>query len=165
MPEDPTKAKCVPCNATFCAGKSDAFKHAKGIKHSKKVSGIKSTPTITKAFGQLTREEKMDKEVKKAEIMLAAFFTEHNVAIMVADHLVALIKKLFHDSEIAKKLTLDRTKCTAVMKNVLAKMEKEVIVQDLKTVPFSVLVDESTDVANVKNMCLLTKYVSPATGN
>lgn len=164
VPGDQTKAKCVPCSATFCAGKSDAEKHARGIKHSRKVLSIKNTPSISTAFGQVSKEEKVEKEVKKAEIGLAAFFVEHNIAIMAADHLVELVKKLFHDSEIAKRVTLDRTKCTAVMKNILAKSEKEQIVLDLKTVPFSVLVDESTDVANFKNMCLLTKYVSPSTG-
>ncbi|KAE8745970.1 hypothetical protein FOCC_FOCC007332 [Frankliniella occidentalis] len=162
--DDPFHAQCLPCNAKFSAGKSDAEKHARGSKHIGLVEGIKNVRPINLVFGAPTKQQKLDTEVKKAEISLAAFFTEHNIAIMIADHLVQLVKKIFHDSEIAKKLTLDRTKCTAVVKNVLAKTEKEEIVQDLKTVPFSVLVDESTDVGNIKNMCVLTKYVSPNTG-
>ncbi|KAK3933093.1 LOW QUALITY PROTEIN: Protein FAM200B [Frankliniella fusca] len=150
IPGDPTKAKCVPCNATFSAGKSDAEKHAKGQKHSQKVLSIKNTRPINKAFAAPTKEQKLEKEVKKAEISLAAFF--YRAQYRYYDHLVELVKKIFHDSEIAKRVTLDRTKCTAVMKN------------DLRTVPFSVLVDESTDVSNIKIMCLLTKYVSPSTG-
>lgn len=102
--------------------------------------------------------------MKRAEIKLTAFFAEHNVAIQTADHLIELCKKMFHDSQIVKRMTLDKTKCTAILTNVIAKTVQEEIALHLQNTPFSVLVDESTDKSNDKNFCVLVKYIHPITG-
>ncbi|KAK3923983.1 Zinc finger protein 862, partial [Frankliniella fusca] len=138
---NPLKARCKHCNAVFNAGKSELEKHMNTLKHS---------------FGERTKEEILDDKVKKAEIGVAVFMAEHNVALYTSDHVVDMLKARITDSDIVKKMKLDHTKCTAIVKNVLGKTEKEKLVNTLKTEKYSVLVDESTDVAGKKNMVVLT---------
>ncbi|XP_049309067.1 uncharacterized protein LOC125777735 [Bactrocera dorsalis] len=74
------------------------------------------------------------------------FFAEHNVALTVVDHLIPLLKEIVPDSEIIKNVDLGRKKCTSIIKNVIAKEEKDNLVKKLKVNPFSVMIDESTDI-------------------
>ncbi|XP_063931363.1 uncharacterized protein LOC135143427 [Zophobas morio] len=77
---------------------------------------------------------------------------------MVVDHLVPLLKDIFGDSKILQDVRLARTKCSEVVNNVVSKHETNVLVKNLKNNNFSVLVDESTDISNHKNLCVLVKY-------
>jgi hypothetical protein len=89
----------------------------------------------------------LDKNIKQAEIKLSVFFAEHNVATHVVDHLIPVLKDSFPDSEICKKMQLGRTKCSHIIKNVLDKCETENLVVCLRQNKFSILVDQSTDIA------------------
>lgn len=66
--------------------------------------------------------------VKRAEIKLAAFFAEHNVAFSTVDHLIPLLKDICIDPKIVQDLSLPRKKCSSIVKNVIAKRETEKIV-------------------------------------
>lgn len=61
-------------------------------------------------------------------------------------------------------MTLNRTKCTSIVKNVIANVESVETINNLRHFPFSILVDESTDVTDQKFMCALVRYMSPTTG-
>lgn len=74
------------------------------------------------------------------------------------------MKKSFKDSDIAKNVTLNRTKCTNIIKNVLSTVETDETISNLKVCKFSILVDESTDITDTKFMCTLVRYVSPING-
>jgi hypothetical protein len=100
----------------------------------------------------------LDKNIKQAEIKLSVFFAEHNVATHVVDHLIPLLKDSFPDSKICKKMQLGRTKCSHIIKNVLGKSETENLVVYLRKNKFSILVDESTDIATKKSLCILVRY-------
>lgn len=102
-----------------------------------------------------------NERVKRAEIKLAAFFADHNVAFSTVDHLIPLIKDICIEPKIAQDLTLGRTKCIQIVKNIISKREEEKLISILQTCKFSILIDESTDITNTKFMCLLVKYVSP----
>lgn len=144
------------------SGKSDLLKHAAGKKHIENVKVIKNSRNIEESFKNIKPEQSV--AVKEAEIRLASFFAEHNVAFQVADHLLHVIKKSFYDSNIAQSITLNRTKCTSIIKNVLNTVETDETIKNLKNVKFSILVDESTDLTDHKFMCTLVRYVSPING-
>lgn len=76
----------------------------------------------------------------------------------VANHLVQVIKNNFGDSEATKSLSMGRTKCTSVVKNVMGPYFKETLIEKLKSIKFSVMVDESTDISSEKAMCILVRY-------
>ena len=159
------KALCVVCNKTIRCCKTDLRQHSQTVTHINKIKGQ------TQSLGEhvlkdinTDLENRIPKDinnVKRAEIKLAAFFAEHNVAFSIADHLVPLLKDIFIDPEVAQNLTLGRTKCIQIVKNIISQREDEKLVSILQTCKFSILIDESTDITDKKFMCLLVKYVSP----
>lgn len=70
-------------------------------------------------------------KVKRAEIKLAAFFAEHNIAFCTANHLIPLIKDISLEPKVAQNLALGSTKCTKIVKEIIAKREVEKIVKIL----------------------------------
>lgn len=159
--DDATKAKCTACGTILTAGKSELQKHAQGIKHKKRVKEIANTPKIDDQMAKAASYCSEKTEVRDAEIMIAAAFAEHNIAIHIVEHIVSVFQRAAKDSKILKKVSLARTKCTSIIENVVAKVETEEVIENIKKVPFSVLIDGSTDHTSHKSMCVLVQYVSP----
>ncbi|KAK3910547.1 LOW QUALITY PROTEIN: SCAN domain-containing protein 3, partial [Frankliniella fusca] len=159
--------RCIPCGRNLAAGRSELMRHADTEVHQKNAKGLKGVKNTAEALQQPPRhrraEEELKEVVKKSEIKISSFYAEHNIAILTADHLVELCKKCFPDCKIAQNMSLDRTKCTAIIQNVLGATEKEDLANDLRNCKLSVLVDESTDKGNTKNMCAVV--VCPRTGS
>jgi len=149
------KALCTVRNKTIKCHKTNLIEHSQTVKHMEKVRLLNYK--IDDNNNTLSHKDR----VKRAEIKLAAFFAEHNVAFSTVDHLIPLIKDICIDSKIAQNLSLPRKKCSYIVKNIIAKHETEKIVEYLKTCRFFILVDESTDISDNKIMCILVRYVSP----
>ncbi|XP_075543858.1 zinc finger BED domain-containing protein 5-like [Dermacentor variabilis] len=75
-------------------------------------------------------------------------------------HLVDVVKASCDDSQIAKNLSCRRTKCAAIIKNVLGEESREELCELLRTQKFSLLVDESTDKATVKHLSLVARVMN-----
>jgi len=152
------KALCTLCNRTIVCIKTHLIKHSQSASHIEKASSQNLFYNTT----ENNRDSVSHKDkVKCAEIKLAAFIAEHNISIQTADHLIPLLKNIFTDSKIALDLSLNRNKCKNIITQVIAKRENEEIISDLQTCKFSILIDESTDITDSKNMCVLVRYVSP----
>ncbi|CAH2092807.1 unnamed protein product [Euphydryas editha] len=63
------------------------------------------------------------------------------------DHLSEGLKSCFSDSKIAADLAIKRGNCIATVKNVIGESQKEYLENFLKRQKFSVLANESTDIA------------------
>ena len=50
---------------------------------------------------------------------------EHKISMRVMDHLVDLLPTMFPDSQIAKNMKMKRTKCQAIINNILGESEKQ----------------------------------------
>nr|XP_050051083.1 uncharacterized protein LOC126547226 [Dermacentor andersoni] len=74
--------------------------------------------------------------------------------------LVDVVKASCDDSQIAKNLSCRRTKCAAIIKNVLGEESREELCELLRTQKFSLLVDESTDKATVKHLSLVARVMN-----
>lgn len=164
VPNDFHAAQCVACKCIIKGGRSEILKHSSREKHKKAVRDVQTSVPIDKSFAALQEntEKVHEDNVKKAEISIAAYFAEHNTSFLSCDHLVKVIKNAAKDSKIIEDVKLGRTKCCAIVKNVIAKTETEDLVKDLQQTVFSVMIDESTDISNDKNMCILVRYVSPS---
>lgn len=79
-------------------------------------------------------------------------------------NLIPLLKEIIDDSEIIKNVKMHRFKCTNIISNILCPVEVEEIAEVIRKTPFSILVDESTDISVHKFLCLLVKYVDQNTG-
>lgn len=145
---------CKVCNYDMKGGISAVKKHNSTDKHVNNCRVVKSSSTIVASFSK-SLYVGVDKQVKEGEIRLSTFIAEHNISIKTSDHLVGLIKAVCPDSQISKKLTSNRTKCTAIIKNVVAKTEFEELVDLIKKNDFSILVDESTDRSSEKHLAIV----------
>jgi len=154
---DKYAARCRCCGMNLNCGKSDLDRHAKTSKHLKNAKSFAYTTPANLVLARKSAAQVHEEDIKSFEVQLATFFAEHNVAFLAADHLVQVLKNGIKDSNIVKDMTLGARKCTAVVENVVAKVETEELVTALKVSPFSILIDESTDVSNKKNMCILAR--------
>jgi len=160
VPSDNTKCKYIACNTILVSGKSEIVKHSVGIKHKLNVKSIQGTKPAF-SLSNVKEVETFQNNVKVAEIKLASFFGEHNIAFQTVDHLTPVLQDIFPDSKICKAISLHRTKLTSIIKNVVAPVEINNTIDILKTNPFSVLVDESTDLTCSKFLCLLVRFGTP----
>ncbi|XP_068143897.1 uncharacterized protein [Drosophila tropicalis] len=83
------------------------------------------------------------------------FFAQH-AAIAPVDHLSELCHNKFGDSEIK----LHRTKCTSLIKNVLAVHFKEDLREDVGNAKYSLLIDKTTDISITKILGVPIIYFS-----
>lgn len=162
-PKDEYKAICSICDSSISAEMSVLKRHGCSTKHEQKEKLLLSStskssiqPTIESAFKKAPTT--LDEKCKVAEIKFAAFIAEHKISHQVADHLCDLISVTFIDPEVAKKFKLKHTKAQAVINNVVGRSEKDTLARDLQNCKFSVLIDESTDIAVVKTMCVVVRY-------
>ncbi len=92
--------------------------------------------------------------VKEAELKLAAHVACHSSTYTV-DHLGSVVE------EISKKgISLHRTKCTALINSVIGPVVHEDLLEDVGNGPYSLIVDESTDVTTKKQLCIVIRYYS-----
>lgn len=151
-----TFAHCKACNKDFVCGKSEIVKHSKGKQHLKLCKTVSKQTTLTD-MTYLKEKKSLETKIKSAEIRFAAFAAEHNIAFNTFDHLSQVIRESFTDSEIAKNFSANRTKTTAIIKNVLGAYSFEKTVKLLQLNHFSLIVDESTDRGTIKSLAMVAR--------
>ena len=124
-----------------------------------------------KAFHELDPAVHMDEaeipfddKVKSLEIKLCLFIVQNSIPIEIIENLVSFVKVKDLEPTVVSKIKLKSTKCTQIIKNVLAVEETEKLVNILKTTKFSVLLDESTDITDKKQLSINTHYRCLNTG-
>lgn len=96
---------------------------------------------------------------QKYEAQLALYTAMHT-SIRAVDHLGEVINRS-HEKE-SDKIHLHRTKCSNIIKNVLAPHFTNLLKKELKDQPFSLLIDESTDISVQKYLGIVVIYYSNA---
>lgn len=154
-----TKAYCNWCLTVVnieSGGKADLKKHAGTKKHEANAKNLKMQPTIKTVLGMGSYNSRK-RSVMTAELRMAAFLAEHNLAFLSADHMVPLLKMMFPDSEIAGAVKCSRSKVVAIIKNVFGVQQTENVSYFLNANKFSICVDESTDVSSLKLLSIVAK--------
>lgn len=149
---------CKACSADGKAGKSEIEKHADGKKHKKCVETIKSTKSVLDMPS--VSGQRKEVQVKQGELILVSFLNEHNLPHSAIDHLVPAVQAACPDSNIAKQFKCGRTKCTAVIKNVLGGEVRDDLIELLRNNHFSLIADESTDKGCTKHLALVARVAT-----
>lgn len=156
--DNPYRAKCIKCNSELVTELGCIKLHLKSKMHT---TSTRATPVSSQSImASYTsgKHNQLQDDVKLAEIKLSALLAEHNVAFRVIDHFEGVMKNIFPDSKICQKLKLKRTKATNIIKNVIAPSEREVLTAKLNQTKFSVMMDESTDIACESIICVVVRF-------
>lgn len=160
MNSNPYNAFCECCNTSLVAEISTIKRHAEGIKHKYKMKNLPCSSGMVqpKLRNFFVQDNQFEDQVKELEISLCGFIAEHNIPYRAVDHLSKLLKNKIPDSKLVKYINLGRTKARGIITNVIGTTHKDELSEKLKRSKFSVLVDESTDIATVKQMCVVIRF-------
>nr|XP_033339071.1 uncharacterized protein LOC117227703 isoform X2 [Megalopta genalis] len=157
--EDVYKARCKLCDKTLRVGLTHLKKHRAGGAHqiNEEALRIFATEEMGKAASP---SDNNTVRVKKAELRFCMDIVEHNRSFNFYNHFVGMLKGAISDSLILKSLSLKRCKANALVQNVINKEVASINIEILKNKYFSIIVDESTDISDTKNLCILVRYVN-----
>lgn len=155
-PHDEKKAFCKACHCSLIAHKKDVLVHSKSKKHIQSEKNCRAGPS--KKITQFIAIN-IPKKRKIAELKIAAFLAKH-CSTRTADHLSDLINTLDDNSELLKGVKIHRSKCIALIVNVIAPCLLEELISDVGNGKYSLIIDESTAIDCTKMMCVIIKYVS-----
>ena len=99
-----TYAFCALCNVDISIAGGDVHqikRHCANKRHSNRVMGVSSQPTITEVVDIQSDSRMLSDQVCHAELCFARFVAEHNLPFAVADHFNSLGPIIFPDSKIA----------------------------------------------------------------
>lgn len=153
---DSTKARCKICGTTFQAHMKSITGHCEGKKHKENISA--STSKGQTSITQSVRPVELD-ATKVAELKLAVYVTDHSATLAI-DHLGELMPQLDKNSKVLQNIKIHRSKCARLQRNVLAPSFAKELRDDIGNQYFSLLVDESTNTANVSCLALTVRYYS-----
>lgn len=153
--KDGNYKRCKACNVNIMGGIVHIKRHSSCDSHKKKVEVMKTTPKID-AFmkNPLCPTEQ---SAKKLEIMLTMFVAEHNLPFTILDHLNSLIKQGISDSQIVKKININRKKAKQIVTEVIGPENVKEIKNFCKDNYYSIVLDESTDCSVSKNLAIIIR--------
>lgn len=154
VPNDEKSVYCKYCKTKIRAKFYDIKDHSKSKKHQVNSEPFSSSRQSKINFPKVEKS----RDVSRAEAQLCLFIAKH-CATRSCDHLVDVIKKCFSNKTSAD-MAMHRTKCTAVLKNVLMPHFVAKLKEDIGDRKYSVLLDESTDISVLKYLGLAIVYFS-----
>lgn len=86
------------------------------------------------------------------------------MSINSIDYLLAVFKalygKLHPDSLKLQTLTCNMTKASCIIQNVIEKEDEDRFIKGMKTGPFALLIDESTDISTTKLLVVVVRTIT-----
>jgi hypothetical protein len=149
-------AYCSVCSSFLSPHLTEIKRHGQSAKHIVNSNQVVLQNSVNKIFKISSLTEK----TRIAELKLTALFAKNNLPFSLSDTLTPLLSTIFSDSKIAIKLTLKRTKATAVMKNVLGNNFLNELCDKLKQPGtfYSLIMDETIDISEVKQCAVVIIY-------
>uniref|UniRef100_H3AI43 DUF4371 domain-containing protein n=1 Tax=Latimeria chalumnae TaxID=7897 RepID=H3AI43_LATCH len=145
----------IACRTELQPQLNDLRKHAVISKHKSAMVCIAPGPSQQRLEDSRFIIKK--ESVKVAELVIACHIACHS-SIRIVDRMVDLMKTKM-PGEITSDLQIHRTKCTALIKNVvIGPCFAEELSKDIGNSKFSLVVDESTDVSVSKYICVCVYY-------
>lgn len=149
-------AYCKVCGSFLSPHLTEIKRHGVSKKHLKNIKQLAQQSSVSTIFKISSLTEK----TRIAELKMTALLAKKNLPFSLMDTLTPLLSSVFTDSQIAKNMTLKRTKSSSVMKNVLSKSLFDKMCNTLKQPGcfYSLIMDESTDIAEKKQCAIVVVY-------
>jgi hypothetical protein len=148
---DDCKGRCRLSKTEVNAKFYDIKQHAKISKHISATQLLSSSRSLT----DFCKPPSI--KVDEAEASLSLFIAVH-CSILSIDYLGTLCHSTFGDSVAAKDFKLHRTKCTNIIINVFTPHFESSLKQSIGKNPYSLLIDESTDISVTKFLGITVIY-------
>lgn len=146
---------CKYCNQPIQSKLSIIKKHAftkKHIRNSEPFKGLQKKIHFNK-------NDPNQKLAKKCEARFALYIACHS-SINPVNHLIGCEKENHKNDPITSEISLARTKCTSILKQIWGPYFKQQLKRDLANSPYSLIIDEATDITNLKYLGIIIKYFS-----
>jgi len=147
---DSLKSFCKVCCCQIRAKRADLINHRNTKKHEAASGAIRLHEP-----GSINLIKPNNKTINHAEAAIALFVSAH-CSILSSDHLGELCKLQFSGAQADNH----RTKCTAIINNVLCPYFESKLKDDIGNSKYSILVDESTDISVTKCLGIVIIYYS-----
>lgn len=147
--------KCKVCNQIVSNRYADLKSHGSSKKHKQNEKLIIGPQPHPKILFQNNTDLFMSKQ---AEARLSLFIAQHT-SINISDHLISTCKKSF-DGKTVENLHMHRTKCSGIIKNIIAPFFFEDLKTDVGDSKYSLIIDESTDLTVNKYLGMIIVYFS-----
>jgi len=155
IPTDKNAVLCKYCKCILKAHRALLIEHTKTSKHVKAAEPFSKQGQSKLKFDQAST---YSLETATLEIKMVLFVTCH-CAIRCIDHLSALNKPISKTINI-NEIKLHRSKATALLKNIITPHFKSDLRTDIGDSFYSLLIDESTDIAVLKQLGICIIYFS-----
>ncbi|CAH0559254.1 unnamed protein product [Brassicogethes aeneus] len=155
-----TMGKCKVCNTILVNRYADLKRHMDSKKHkyNEKIIFGPSQPKLP------LKKNSEIQEAKVAEAKLALYICAHT-SILQIDYLNDLCKDVFKGCPAGNNLQIHRTKCSNIIKHVLSPHFQNELMEDIGDSPYSLLIDESTDISVQKFLGIIIIYYSKKQNN
>lgn len=154
------QAFCKPCGKTIHNNIAHIKRHDGGAEHKARLAELKLQPEIDRKA--LVEFQKKRDQLKTAELRIIMWLLANNLPFSLVSSLILLIKTVASDSAICKRLKCARTKATTVTNTILCEAGTEDVAKDLRKCRFSIIIDETTDIAKKKFLAIVTRYFDTA---
>lgn len=159
-PSQDDKVKCSHCNSEFSVahgGRSDIKDHLKTNKHKNSLACAASSSKLTTFFKTSSDDKNLDLAAKEATF--AYHTAKHSLSFNSNSCSSKLIARFFEP-----KFSLGKTKCEAIVLNVIAPLAHEELVDDLKKTNFISVSMDASNRKDIKLVPIVVRYFSPITG-
>ena len=85
------------------------------------------------------KQSSTSEQIAKAELLIAGFFSEHNIPYSHADHFMNVCKRVFSDDKIAEQVAMKYTKISYLIQDGIAYYEKMSVMIYVKSRNFQYL--------------------------
>ncbi|CAB3986321.1 zinc finger MYM-type 6-like [Paramuricea clavata] len=145
-------AHCSLCRTNITPRLSNISKHEESAKHKRQANLVSHNSKISLA------PRNVNDHIKEMELQLALAITCHT-SIMAIDHLGEIMVNHGKGSSL-EHLKLHRTKCSLLIKEVIAPALYRDLCEDMAGQKYCVILDESTDVSCNKLLCVIIRFYS-----
>lgn len=155
------RVKCEQCGSEFSVahgGQSDINDHINSKKHKKSLEGLAGSSKISNFFKNVNPKDN-EYELAAKEATLAYHTVNHNLSFNSNSCSSKLISKFFDP-----KFSLGKTKCEAIILNVLAPLALEELNFDLSHANFVALSMDASNKNEVKLVPLIVRYFKQESG-